>query len=761
MSSIKVDSTKLEELSASLKRLGGTVEDREKYINSIITELIRDVRRQYSEQRDVQLALNQVEEDLREVRLLADKVTQGLAAKSTALIRASGQYQAEEKATQGMIGQNKPPSSYYTSGGGLAGEGLNSYLMDKLFEDPVVQELHLKAMNGTEEERQEAKKKLDEIFKARDTIARAQVAHATYKSFGNSHLMEMAHKEAMRQRDILKGYGINEELYKKGINLSHLYTGTALQACSYDPSIQLTKDGKPITVLMAQDNQYKYLLGLVLKGSSNGAWARKQLDEIHKLLSEIGRAQVAWNEYKAKDMKKEMDGAHIYAEKLRTELKNKYSLSSEMVDGVDFKYMWTGTGVAGKYLSESESIPTNSNTKLEPQMNQLLSRQSIDMILKFEVTSKEYYIQHYQHPILPGESSGITIGIGYDLGQVSLAEFKRDWGDKLSTSDIELLSQCIGKHLKDGDNANNKKMKDLLAAVSKVTISLDKAESVYLNKTLPKFVELAKKTFPNFDKLPENAQGALVSLVINRGGGLDRTNNRRKEMVEISDFMKNKTVFSQSDLNYIASKITEMKRLWPNTKGLQVRRDIEADFLKNALNSNENSTITPPSYNPPDKSTNTLDGSRNNLKVEPVNQINLNKKGCAVASFVMVANFFGAKTDFRTVESKFVGKGYMLDFSKAAKAYGLKYSDKRGLNEAEVLALARKSLDKGEPVLIQIYGNGVTHFVVAIGYKGDGKAAKDFTIVDPWGGVEKTLDKASRYNEAPVTSIRFITKEGK
>ncbi|MCM3042832.1 hypothetical protein M3201_24545 [Paenibacillus motobuensis] len=44
MSSNKVDSTKLEELSASLKPLGGTVEDREKYTNSIITEFICDDR---------------------------------------------------------------------------------------------------------------------------------------------------------------------------------------------------------------------------------------------------------------------------------------------------------------------------------------------------------------------------------------------------------------------------------------------------------------------------------------------------------------------------------------------------------------------------------------------------------------------------------------------------------------------------------------------------------------------------------------------
>ncbi|GGG02746.1 CHAP domain-containing protein [Paenibacillus aceti] len=371
--SIKVDPTKLEDLSVHLKQLERTVEGGEHQIYSVISQLIREIRSEYSEW-EVQQALNEVEDDLREIRKQAAIVTEGLARKSSALSQAAGQYQDKERTAQAMIEQYQLPSSYYTPGGGLAGEGADNYLKDQWFENPIVQELHLKAMNGTEEEQKEAKEKLDAIFQARNTIARAQVAYAVYKAFGNQALMTHAHKEATKQRKILKEYGIHEDLYGERVKLDHLYPGSPLSACSYDPSLQIIKDNKPILILMPLDNQYIYLLSLIKKGESSGAWARKQLDEIHKLLSEIGRAQVAWYEYKAKDMKKEMDGAHIYAEKLRTILKEKYSLSSEMVDDTDYKFMWTGAGAAGKYLNVEGKNP--SSTPLSPGKRQ----QAFDLI---------------------------------------------------------------------------------------------------------------------------------------------------------------------------------------------------------------------------------------------------------------------------------------------------------------------------------------------------------------------------------------------
>ncbi|MBQ4900164.1 C40 family peptidase [Paenibacillus sp. Marseille-P2973] len=366
MSSIKIDPAKLEELSAMLKKLSGTIGDREQYLFKDITQLTREIRGDYPE-REVQRALDKVDADLQEIRKLASSVTSRLTKKSDVLIQAATIYRRdEEKAKKTMKQKYIPPvpSSYYIKGGGLSGEGLKAYLDDPLFQDPVVQRLHELALKGTEEEQTEAKKKLDEIFKARNTIARAQVAHAVYKTFGNIPLMNNAHKEAFNQREILKRYGISEDLYKEGVDLTALYKGSKLEACSYDPSFQIMKDDKFIPVLLPQDNQYHYLLGLIMEGGSKGAWAQKQLDEIHEQLKEIGRAQVAWWEYKAKNMKNEMNGAHEYAEKLRRILKEKYSLSPEMVDGVDFKYLWTGVGAAGKALNLEEKITITSENKL-------------------------------------------------------------------------------------------------------------------------------------------------------------------------------------------------------------------------------------------------------------------------------------------------------------------------------------------------------------------------------------------------------------
>lgn len=363
MSSIKVDPAKLEELSAMLKKLSGTIGDREQYLFQDITQLTRQLRGDYPE-REVQRALEKVDADLQAIRKLASSVTSRLTKKSDVLIQAATIYRRdEEKAKKTMKQKYIPPapSSYYIKGGGLSGEGLKRYLDDPLFQDPVVQKLHELALQGTEEEQTEAKKKLDEIFKARNSIARAQVAYAVYKTFGNIHLMNNAHKEAMKQREILKGYGISEDLYKEGVDLTALYKGSKLEACSYDPSFQIMKDDKIIPVLLPQDNQYHYLLGLIMEGGSKGAWAQKQLDEIHDQLKEIGRAQVAWWEYKAKNMKNEMDGAHEYAEKLRKILKDKYSLSSETVDGVDFKNLWVGVGAAGKAFEvEKNELPKDS-----------------------------------------------------------------------------------------------------------------------------------------------------------------------------------------------------------------------------------------------------------------------------------------------------------------------------------------------------------------------------------------------------------------
>ncbi|WP_270619869.1 C40 family peptidase [Paenibacillus macerans] len=360
--SMKVDTGKLEELSAKLKTLGNQVENSERRVYQDLSRLVQDVRSEYDE-RSVQRALDEVNNRLRNITKLAKLVTDELYEKAGGLKQAAQAYlDSEEAANRATQQKFIPPSSYYSKDGVIAGEGSSAYLKDPLFEDPVVQKLHAQTLNGTEEGQEEAKRQLDKIFKARYDIARAQVAYSVYQAFNNKPLMDGAHKEAERLRKVLKDLGISEGFYEENVNLSGLYKESPISACSYDPSFRITKDDKFVPVLIPQDNQYTYLLGLAMKEGPEGAWAKAQLNEIHKLLTEIGRAQAAWHEYKAKNMQNEMNGAHAYAEKLRLTLKEKHSMSSEMVDDADYKILWTG--VAGKALKD-ESRETEVLEKLD------------------------------------------------------------------------------------------------------------------------------------------------------------------------------------------------------------------------------------------------------------------------------------------------------------------------------------------------------------------------------------------------------------
>ncbi|AZK48453.1 hypothetical protein [Paenibacillus lentus] len=292
MSSIKVDPKKVDELSAQTKRFGEFVEREERKVNQSISQLVRDTQKQYPELYG-RSELNEIERLLKEIRKQAEAISVGLRDKARVLTEAAARYRKDEETAKTSTKKKYEfvsPSTYYSTNGRLSGEGLTSYLEDALFQDPEVQKLHQLALHGTEEEKKEAKERIDAIFKARNTIARAQVAYSVYKAFRNTYLMQQAHKEAMKQREILKGYDIDEELYGADVNISEYFKGSALEACSYDPSMQIVKDGKFVPILMPEDNQYQYLLGLVLKGGAQGAWAQKQVDEIHKQLGEIGRA---------------------------------------------------------------------------------------------------------------------------------------------------------------------------------------------------------------------------------------------------------------------------------------------------------------------------------------------------------------------------------------------------------------------------------------------------------------------------------------
>jgi len=206
----------------------------------------------------------------------------------------------------------------------------------------------------------------------------------------------------------------------------------------------------------------------------------------------------------------------------------------------------------------------------------MLNKKSLDLILEFEVGGGEnYYNKFLKNPAWPGEQSGVTIGVGYDLGYVNKAEFTNDWKE-LPQKDFDRLYKVVGIK---GITA-----KDLIRGLKDISIPWDLALKVFNNKTVTKFYNLTKQTFPNFDNLPENAKGGLVSLVFNRGAALE--GDRRREMKLIRDGMKLVSTFDQKALTFIANQIRNMKRIWIGgsiEKGMSRRRDAEAKLIEESL----------------------------------------------------------------------------------------------------------------------------------------------------------------------------------
>ena len=206
----------------------------------------------------------------------------------------------------------------------------------------------------------------------------------------------------------------------------------------------------------------------------------------------------------------------------------------------------------------------------------MLSKKSLDLILEFEVGGGEnYYNKFLKSPAWPGEQSGVTIGVGYDLGYVNKTEFSEDWKD-LPKDIFDRLYKVVGIK---GYNAKN-----LIRALKDITIPWDLALKVFNNKTVTKFYNLTQQTFPNFDNLPEDAKGGLVSLVFNRGAALE--GDRRREMKLIRDGMKLVSNYDQKALTFIANQIRNMKRIWAGgsiEKGMSRRRDAEAKLIEDSL----------------------------------------------------------------------------------------------------------------------------------------------------------------------------------
>jgi hypothetical protein len=196
------------------------------------------------------------------------------------------------------------------------------------------------------------------------------------------------------------------------------------------------------------------------------------------------------------------------------------------------------------------------------------SKRTLDEIVRFEVSSPGFYQKKLQRPTWPGEQSGVTIGIGYDLGVTSRKQITIDWQVHLNDTDLDLLLVAQGVT---GESA-----RQLVKGLSSVVIPFDMACAVFYQSTLPLFARMTRERYPGTQSLPADAQGMLLSLIYNRGTKV--TGPTRTEMAAIEPLVRG----GAGNLGAIADQIESMVRLWPNSKGLRDRRVREAQILRAA-----------------------------------------------------------------------------------------------------------------------------------------------------------------------------------
>lgn len=200
----------------------------------------------------------------------------------------------------------------------------------------------------------------------------------------------------------------------------------------------------------------------------------------------------------------------------------------------------------------------------------MISKKAIDLIIQFEIGGRAYYDKALQKPSWPGGDSGCTLGIGYDMGYNTEKQFLADWSPSLNLNFVNALRPLCG--------LKGEKVKGLIKGeVLNVRIPYNIAYDVFVKSSLPRFYKAALSIYPDMIHLNEDTQGALVSMVYNRGTSL--VGDTRTEMKAIVNLV------AKQDYNGIAEEIEKSKRLWEDKKmeGLVLRREAESDLVRDSI----------------------------------------------------------------------------------------------------------------------------------------------------------------------------------
>lgn len=230
-----------------------------------------------------------------------------------------------------------------------------------------------------------------------------------------------------------------------------------------------------------------------------------------------------------------------------------------------------GDGLSRRRTPLSEEVELTGTSVTGREDSMLMSERALKLIVDFEGLN--------QPGAWPGGASGITLGYGYDLGHVTVAQFRIDWSGSFADEAARRLARCVGH--------TGRAARDLAPSVADIRCGAVDARRVLVSVSLPAYLVRTRKAFPGFDVLPLDVQGALVSLVYNRGTRMRDSpdTDDRREMRAIRDLV------AQGFVAGIAEQLRSMKRLWVGKRldGLIRRREAEAQLVESAITATERS----------------------------------------------------------------------------------------------------------------------------------------------------------------------------
>ena len=196
-----------------------------------------------------------------------------------------------------------------------------------------------------------------------------------------------------------------------------------------------------------------------------------------------------------------------------------------------------------------------------------ISKKSAEFILSWEAYMPKPYVP------AGDQSSGVTVGYGYDLGQQKYESARTILSNYYTVSQVERLLTAIGKK---GDTA-----RAAVHALSDITIDKDKALDMAM-VLKARYSQIVVDTYPQAIHLLPDSAGAILSLIYNRGPSLKMPKpgdliDSRREMREIGDDL------SKNNVENIPGRLRSMKRLWENQRGLRNRREGEAKLIEDEL----------------------------------------------------------------------------------------------------------------------------------------------------------------------------------